>query len=310
MGVAPLVFGHRGACGYRPENTLESFALAFEQGADAIECDLVPTLDGQLIIRHENALSGTTDVASHAEFADRRRVGHSDGQTHEDWFSEDFTVAEIQTLFARERLPDLRPGSAKFDGQFRVPTLGQLLEADFSAGKTLILEIKHGADFAAMGIPITAILARTLGETDWRARGIRLVIESFDLSVLLQAKRVLGDVGVFIFLLDEEHLEREGRQLDEGYLASLIGKVDGISLDLELLFDRPTELNSSAQFGEPNGLVAMAHGLGLQIFAWTARAEDAMFSIEEYYQNLIDTEVDAIFADQPDLLRNSVAGLA
>lgn len=254
-------------------------------------------------------MSGTTDVASRAEFADRRRVGHSDGQTHEDWFSEDFTVAEIQTLFARERLPDLRPGSAKFDGQYRIPTLSDLLEADFATGKTLILEIKHGADFAAMGIPITAILARTLGESDWQARGIRLVIESFDLSVLLQAKRVLGDIGVFIFLLDKEHLEREGRQLDEVYLSSLVGKVDGISVDLDLLFEEP-EPGSSAQFGTPNDLVAMAHGRSLKIYCWTARAEDAMFSIEEYYQNLIDTRVDAIFADQPDLLRNSVAGLA
>ncbi len=309
MGVTPLVFGHRGACGYRPENTLEALELAFEQGADAIECDLVPTLDGQLILRHENALSSTTDVASHPEFADRRRTGYSDGSTHEDWFSEDFTVAEIQALFARERLADLRPGSAKFDGQFRVPTLDALLAADFAAGKTLILEIKHGAAFAAMGIPVTAILARTLRESDWKARGIRLVIETFDLSVLLQVKRVLGADAEYYFLLDDEHLDREDKRLDAAHLDDLVGKVDGISVDYTMLFDEVSAKNESAQFGAANTLVADAHARGLKIFTWTARAEDAKFSIEEYFENLIKTGADGIFADQPDLLRNSVLGL-
>ena len=138
MGVA--VFGHRGASAYRPENTLEAFELAFQQGADAIECDLVPTKDGELIIRHDNYLSTTTDVASRPEFAHLQREGVVGWQeTRPDWFCEDFTLAEIKQLRATERLPEERPGSAKFDGKFEIATLNELLTAEFSAGKHLSL---------------------------------------------------------------------------------------------------------------------------------------------------------------------------
>ena len=116
------VFGHRGASGYRPENPLEAFKLAFEMGAEAIECDLVPTKDGELIIRHDNYLSTTTDVASRPEFAHLKREGVVGYQeTREDWFCEDFTLAELKQLRAVERVPEQRPGSAKFDGQFELP---------------------------------------------------------------------------------------------------------------------------------------------------------------------------------------------
>ena len=129
-----LVFGHRGASGYRPENTLEAFELAFQQGADAIECDLVPTADGHLVIRHEGGLTSTTNIAEHPEFAGRTS-------------SEEFTLAELKTLRAIERLPELRPGSAKFDGEFEIPTVDELLASEFANNKTLILEIKDGLFF-------------------------------------------------------------------------------------------------------------------------------------------------------------------
>ena len=150
---ALLVIGHRGASGYRPENTLEAFELAFAQGADAIELDLVPTSDGQLIIRHEPALDETTNIASLPQFANRRSLFEFDGQQYHDWFSHDLTAAEVSELRARERLADQRPGSAKFDGQFAVPTLDEFLAAPFIDGKTVILEIKHGAEYAAAMIP-------------------------------------------------------------------------------------------------------------------------------------------------------------
>jgi len=202
----PLVFGHRGASGYRPENTLQSFALAFEMGADAIECDLVPTKDGQLILRHESALSGTTNVASLPEFASRRRDGHFDGESMNDWFCEDFTLAEIKTLFARERLPETRAGSAKFDGEFRVPTVEELLTADFAAGKTLILEVKHGAHFAELGLDPVPLLAEVLAKSDFAARGIRVIFETFDLQVLTDLKAACGPIGKYVFLTEHERL--------------------------------------------------------------------------------------------------------
>ena len=310
-----MVIGHRGASGYRPENTLEAFALAFAQGADAIECDLVPTADGQLIIRHENSLSGTTDVANHPEFADRYREGYADGQIVSDWFSEDFTLAEIKTLRARERLADLRPGSAKFDGDFLIPTLDELLAAEFANGKTLVLEVKHGAHFAAFGIPVAAILARKLGESNWQSRGIDLIFESFDFKVLQQMKRVCGDIGKYVFLVDAEHLPNENlpigeRRLTDAFVAQVAEEFNGLSIDLALLFEPLETSNSEAQFGEPSDARALANKHGIELYTWTARVEDTKFSVDEYYSLIIQTEVDGIFADQPDLLVDVVSALA
>src|ERR1700735_2105846 len=111
-----VVIAHRGASGERPEHTLESYRLASEQGADYIEPDLVMTRDGVLVARHENEIGGTTDVADHPEFAARQRWMIGAGEAMTGWFTEDFTLAEIKTLRARERLPDLRPQNRAFDG--------------------------------------------------------------------------------------------------------------------------------------------------------------------------------------------------
>jgi glycerophosphoryl diester phosphodiesterase len=292
-----MLIAHRGASGYRPENTIEAFELGFAQGADAIELDLVPTADGNLIIRHEPALAGTTNIADFAEFADRRRTLELDGEQFHDWFSIDFTSAELSRLRATERLADLRPGSAKFDGQFQIPTLAELLASPIIDGKTVILEIKHGAEFAAAGIPVVAILARILGEANWAQRGVKLVFESFDERVLSQAKRVLGNIGTYFFLL-------EPRAITTDDLRVWAAEFDGISVHTSMVF------GSGETFVEGERLVDAAHASGLEIFTYTARAEDAEFSVEQYYAELIESGVDGIFADQPDLLRDVVDGLS
>jgi glycerophosphoryl diester phosphodiesterase len=284
-----LVFGHRGASGYRPENTLESFALAFELGADAIECDLLPTKDGELIIRHDNYLSTTTDVAAHPEFAHLKRVGPVSWQEErEDWFCEDFTLAELKTLRAIERLPELRPGSAKFDGQFLLPTVDDLLTADFSAGKHLILEVKHGGYFAAKGVPVAAILARKLKEIDWRSRGITLTLEAFEYKVLEQLQRVCGLVGDYVYLVDIWSDPMLNAQAAEVF--------DGISFNCELVWGTDD--------------IELAHARGQKVFIWTARAEEAENTIEEYYARFILSGADGIFADQPDLLAACVRDMS
>ena len=270
-----LVFGHRGASGYRPENTLEAFELAFQQGADAIECDLVPTSDGHLIIRHDNYLSTTTDIAEHSEFADRKT---------KDWYSEDFTLAEIKSLRAIERMPDLRPGSAKFDGEFLIPTVDELLASEFANGKTLILEIKNGLFFAANNIPVVAILKRALDASNYRDRGISLIIESFEYPILQQARRVLGDIAQYVFLFQEP--------LEHSYLEQIQENIDGISFDIALV---------------ERDYIGLAHSWGKPAYLWTAKAEDAEYSVDEYYAQLIATEADGIFADQPDLLVSCLA---
>jgi glycerophosphoryl diester phosphodiesterase len=287
MGIA--VFGHRGASGYRPENTLEAFALAFELGADAIECDLIPTADGELIIRHDNYLSTTTDVASRPEFAHLQRMGNVGWQQErEDWFCEDFTLAQLKTLRATERLPELRPGSAKFDGQFEIPSLDELLAADFATGRHLILEVKHGSYFASRGYPVAAIMARKLAESDWRERGITLTIESFEYKMLEQLQRVCGPVGEFVYLVDTWS--------DPALNAAAAEVFDGISFNAELVWE--------------SDLVELAQARGLKVFIWTARAEDAENTIEEYYAKFILSGADGIFADQPDLLAACVRDMS
>ena len=119
----PIVIAHRGASGYRPEHTLAAYELGARQGADYIEPDLVATRDGELVCRHENEISGTTDVADHPSSPDRRATKEIDGKAYDGWFVEDFTLAELKTLRARERIPDVRPDNAAFDGQFEIPAL-------------------------------------------------------------------------------------------------------------------------------------------------------------------------------------------
>lgn len=293
----PLVFGHRGASAYRPENTLEAFELAFQMGSDAIECDLVPTKDGHLIIRHESELSGTTDVATRPEFATRKRTQLFYGVWEvTGWFSEDFTLDEIRSLRAIERLPDLRPGSAKFDGQFAVPTIDELLAAPFAAGKTLILEVKHGGHYAEAGFDVVGMLATAVTESDFAARGVSLTFESFHYPVIKDLRDRIGGGHKYVFLVEGWGMPAEGSDLG-AWLDDVAANVQGISFDVKLLRANPS-------------MVEMAHARGLEVYTWTARAEEAETSVEEYYHHFVELGTDGVFADHPDLFRNFVDGLA
>src|SRR5689334_11983393 len=127
-GSRPFVIAHRGASGYVPEHTLAGYFIAIQQGTDYVEPDLVITKDGALVVRHENEIGGTTDVASHPEFASRKTTKTIDGESVTGWFTEDFTLAELKSLRARERLPALRPANSRYDGAFEVPTFEEVLD--------------------------------------------------------------------------------------------------------------------------------------------------------------------------------------
>ena len=304
--MLPLVLGHRGACGYRPENTLESFELAITQGADGVECDLVPTKDGELILRHENWLNGTTDIESHLEFADRSRAGYSDGLTENGFFSEDFDLQELASVRALERLPDLRPGSAKFDGQFKIPTIDALLAAPFMDGKTLVIEVKHGMHFTRKGMDIAGILSQKLDASNWKARGIKVVIESFDHEMLLLLKNACGADKRYVFLTEQVRLPDNATRLSKSYLELLAKDFDGVSLDLPLLL----ELDETGTHTVSNGSIELARAAGLEVYGWTLKAEDATQSVDEYFAKVALVGLDGIFVDQPDLLRSIVDGTA
>lgn len=284
----PLVIAHRGASGYRPENTLEAFELAWQQGANAFEFDLVCTRDQQLILRHENTLSGTTDIANFQEFTERKRIGDVESKQVVDWFTEDFTLAEIKKLRAIERLPELRPGSAKFDGKFQIPTFAEILESEFFDNQKLVVELKSGSHTKHLDKTIGLLAAETLADSNFKARGIGIAVESFDLPTLLDAKLAFQSMNIqaeYFYLLDGGRLEEVSPRIEE---------LSGISISMEMLF-------STVDW------VSFAHENSLQIWVYTARAEDAETSIEAYYEEIIRTGVDGIFADQPDLLRRVIA---
>ncbi len=279
----PLVIGHRGASGYRPENTLEALELAVSQGVDGLEFDLVVTKDQQLAIRHENALSGTTNISSLTEFIGMKRTGVVEGEEIVDWFSEDLNLAQIKQLRAVERLADLRPGSAKFDNQFEIPTFAELLEQRFISGKILVCEIKAGSHLEVLKEPIGELVSQVIKKSD---ADVSFIIESFDYEILLGAKQAMleADLQAGYFLaLDYVSLE----STDLGILQT---QVNGLAISLAMLRSEP-------------GWVTKAHDAGLAIWVYTARAEDAQTSIEAYYEEIIQSGVDGIFADQPDLLR-------
>ena len=199
-----IVIGHRGASGYRPEHTLEAYRLAIRQGADFIEPDLVATRDGVLICRHENEISGTTDVAERPEFAARKTTKVIDGQSITGWFSEDFTLAEIKTLRAKERIPAVRPGNTRYDGRYQVPTFAEVLQLAKRESKPgrpvgVYPETKHPTYFAREGrrldgtliaTSLGAKLVETLvseGFTDPK----RVFIQSFEVQNLIELKKQL-----------------------------------------------------------------------------------------------------------------------
>lgn len=282
----PFVIAHRGASGYRPENTLEAFELGIAQGADGIELDVVNTKDSHLVIRHENILSQTTNIASTQRFEVFKRSGTVENEIHADWYTEDLTLEEIKSLRAIERIPDLRPGSAKFDGLFEIPTLSEVLDASFLNNKILVVELKRGSHLAVLSSTIGSITAKAIAGSKVQANNVQLYVESFDHELLTDAKSELQKLGIqaqYFLAIDST------KQADVD-LVSLTKELDGLSIATHMLLSEDTWVES-------------CHELGLKVWVYTARAENATTTVEAYYEELIQTGVDGIFADQPDLLR-------
>lgn len=316
----PLVIGHRGAPGYRPEHSRSSYELAFAMGVDAVEPDVVATKDGVLVVRHENEISGTTDVAEHPEFAHRRTTKRVDGESLTGWFTEDFTWEELSGLRVRERLPKLRPDSARHDdaeGMLRLTDLLALVDAASRAhGREIgvVLEVKHPTFFASIGIDLVPLIELDLRAAGW-ADGMRpLVVECFE-STVLGRLRERGIRGSYVFLVEASgqpfdrvalHGARAtsyAEMIAPAGLDALAGAVDGISVSKKLLLV------------PGNTLVQDAHDRGLQVFTWTCRPENAFLSrrfrgaggkaaFGDYageWAAIAAQGVDGVFVDHPDL---------
>ena len=325
-GERPIVIAHRGASGERPEHTLEAYRLAIEQGADFVEPDLVATKDGVLVCRHENEISGTTDVASHPEFADRRATKTVDGVTSTGWFTEDFTLGELKTLRARERLPQLR--GTRFDGRFEVPTFDELLALVAAANQRpeqrtrplgVYPETKHPSYFEALGLPLEARLLDALRRSGLQHADARVFIQSFEVQNLRRL-RALTRVPLV------QLIDAQGRPWDltaagssrsyaemtrPGGLREIATYARAIGVDKSLVLPR----GGDGRLRSATDLVAAAHAAGLLVHVYTLRAENqflpagfrsgadvaARGDLAAEATAFLDAGVDGYFTDYPEL---------
>jgi glycerophosphoryl diester phosphodiesterase len=316
--VRPAVIAHRGASGIRPEHTLEAYRLGIAQGADYVEPDLVMTRDGFLVARHENEISGTTNVADRLDFADRRATKTVDGRELTGWFTEDFTLAELRLLRARERLPELRPASAAYDGRFGLVTLEEIiaLVCDESRARGrpvgIVAELKHAAYFDGIGLPIDRALLPLIAGL---GRDDPIFIECFEPGIL---RRLRSQTEVrLVQLLAETGGPPDGapiayaEMVTASGLADIANYADAIGPAKALIVPRGPNGGSLA----PTGLVAEAHAAGLLVFPWTFRSENFFLPAElrhgedlrahgdaaAEYRMFYDLGVDAVFSDFPEL---------
>lgn len=290
LAARPLAIGHRGTAGYRPEHTLASYQLAIDLGADFIEPDLVSTRDGHLVARHENDISGTTDVSNHPEFASRKATKVVDGLSVTGWFTEDFTLAELKTLRARERLPALRPQNAAFDDRFEIPTFEEVIALAQREGHRrhrvigIYPETKHPTYFQRIGLALEEPLIRTLQRTGLGDRRDAVFIQSFEVANLQKLRRMTrlpliqlidaagapfdfvaaGDPRTYADLVTPAGLHEVARY------------ADGIGVNKNLIVPR----DATGKLLAPTRLIPDAHAEHLLVHAWTFRAENTFLPLD------------------------------
>ena len=315
----PIIIAHRGASGERPEHTVASYTLAIEQGADYIEPDLVLTKDGVLVARHENEISETTDVSAHPEFAARKTTKTIDGETKTGWLTEDFTLAEIKTLRAKERLPLLRKANMAYDGQFEIPTFIEILELvkvqEAKTGRRIGVypETKHPSYFASIGLPHEAVLLKVLADYGLDKADSPVFIQSFEVGNL-QALHTRTKLPL-IQLMDGKGAPADRPDLPYMTMASAQGLkavaqyASGIGPNKSMVIPRTLLGN----LGEPTMLVRDAHAAGLQVHPWTFRRENYFLplsaksginpaghgDLEAEIKAYLATGIDGLFSDNP-----------
>ena len=317
-----LVVGHRGASGYRPEHTLASYELAARLGADYLEPDLVSTADHVLVCRHEPEIGGTTDVATRDEFADRRRTVVLDGVSVTGWFTHDFTLAELKTLRAVERIPQLRQHNTLYNGLFEVPTFQEVLDLRKRLSRELDREIgvcpetKHPTYFRRLGLELEAPLVRALRRNGLDRADARVFVQSFEARNLAALRAEYRLRAPLVFLTSAAGTPFDdptsyAEYLTPAGLRRLSHFATGIGPDKSQVIPR----RADDTLGAPTGLVTDAHAAGLEVFAYTFRAEN-QFLPADYrvgtdpaaYGRAIDEQVaflrtglDGLFTDQADI---------
>ncbi|MDX3765506.1 glycerophosphodiester phosphodiesterase [Streptomyces sp. NBC_01707] len=331
----PTVIGHRGTSGYRPEHTLGSYQLALDMGAHIIEQDLVPTKDGHLVCRHENDITATTDVSAHPEFASRRTTKTVDGVSLTGWFTEDFTLAELKTLRAKERIPGNRQKNTLYDGRWEVPTFEEVLQWADREGRRrgkqvwLYVETKHPTYFRGLGLGLEEPLAKLLRRYDRHRKQSPLILQSFEptsiqrLSKLVATPRVvlLSGAGTkpwdFVATGDPRTVDDLVKPSGLAWMASF---AQGIGPTLDLIIPK----DASGRLATPTTLVKDAHAKGLILHPYTMRNENTFLPADfrrgtdpnaygdafGAFQAYFATGIDGIFSDNPDTALLAAADFA
>jgi len=322
-----LVIGHRGAAGYRPEHTLASYELAARMGADFIEPDLVSTKDHVLVARHENELGATTDVGAHLEFAERLTSKVLDGVTVAGWFTEDFTIAELKTLRARERLPEVRQENTMYDGRFQIPTFAEVLtlrerlSAELHRVIGVYPETKRPTYFRSIGLDLETPLVQQVRGAGLDHVNAPIFIQSFELTNLVDLRQHFGVNAPLVFLTSASGAPYDmavsgdpttyAELTTASGLRSICGIVNGIGPDKSQVI----ALNPDGALAQPTTLVADAHAASLLVHPYTFRAENSFLPADyrfgtdpTAYGRAIDeqvrflqTGIDGLFTDQCDV---------
>jgi glycerophosphoryl diester phosphodiesterase len=316
QGTTPIIIGHRGASGYRPEHTLAAYELAIDLGADYIEPDLVASKDGVLIARHENEISETTDVAGHAEFAQRQTTKIIDGETKTGWFTEDFTLAELKTLRAKERIPEVRSQNTNYDGLFEIPTLPEIINLakakSITVGRIIGIypETKHPSYFQSIGLSLEEPLLATLQANGYQGANAPVFIQSFEVSNLkylatktdLPLVQLLNNTGKpYDFIVNGDARTYADLVTASG-LREIAEYAKAIGIHKNLLVPR----DSNGKLRSPTSLVTDAHAASLLVHAWTFRNEDLFLPLDFQgnpqgeYKLFFSLGVDGLFSDFPD----------
>ncbi|MGA6163214.1 glycerophosphodiester phosphodiesterase [Amycolatopsis magusensis] len=320
----PVIVGHRGAPGYRPEHTLASYELAYRQGVDWVDVDLVPTKDGQLVARHENEIGGTTDVAAHPEFAGRRTTKVIDGTSYTGWFTEDFTLAELKTLRAKERIPDLRPNNKIYDGRFQVVTYQEVLDLTRRLGRELrrelgtYPEVKHSTYFRKIGNPTEPKLVELIKRNGLNRKNAPVIVQSFEVANLKELNKQLkvrlvqltSATGAPADFVESGDPRTYADLVTPAGLKEIAGYADSLGPEKNQVIGR----DAAGNLGSPTSLVADAHKAGLPVVPYTFRNENNFLPLNfrssanpaEWgnafgeFEAFFKAGVDGVFADHPD----------
>jgi glycerophosphoryl diester phosphodiesterase len=280
----PIVIAHRGASAYRPEESAHAYQLAIEMGADYIEPDVVSTKDHVLVARHDNWLNDTTDVANHPEFASLKKTKTIDGVQHTDWFTEDFTYAQLRTLRLKERLPDLRPGSSAFDGVDPVASLDEVLQIAKDHHVGVYPETKHPTYFRSIGLPLEDELLKDLAQYGFKGRNDKVFIQSFETSNL-QALHKKTSIKL-IQLIDTQGApydfvaNHDPRTYSDLVTPTGLKWISQYAYGIGPGLTRIIPVDSSNHAQPPTTLVSDAHHAGLAVHPWTVRPENSFLPVD------------------------------